>query len=131
LAGAGGGGDDDFSVGGGESGTELEDEGSDGEDFSDRDGMDPDGGVAGAEFAECRGWEAETLGDSGAMAGGKKKQQEPERQPEEGGESEGDAVEGVHAGRAWAKQVPDAGSSGSVRRCAALRVATAPMIMGW
>ena len=132
LAGAGGGGDDDFYVRAGESGTELEDEGGDGEDFSDGDGMDPDGGVAGAEFAECCGREAETLGDSGAMARGKKKQQEPERQPEEGGESEGDAVEGVHADGAWAKrQVPVAGSRGSVRWCAALRVATAPMIMGW
>jgi hypothetical protein len=116
LAGASGGGDDDFYFRAGESGTELEDEGGDGENFSDRDGVDPNGGVAGAEFAECGGGEAETLGDSGAMARGKEQQQEPERQPEDGGESEGDAVEGVHAGWAWAKrQVPVAGSKGPIR----------------
>jgi hypothetical protein len=117
LAGSRGGGDDDAEISVRQCFAEFQKEGSDGEDFADGDGMDPNGGVAGAEFTERCRRKTEALCEPGAMAGRKSQQGQPERQSDDGGESEREAVEGVHAVR-----VPV--------RNPALRVATAPMIMG-
>ena len=112
LAGAGGGGDDDTELGvsAGERFAQAQDERGGSEDFSDGNGVEPDGAGdvwRGERLFQAGGNEAEALAEAFAIFAGDEHDGEPVRQSNDQDESECGAIEDGHT----------------------LRGGTAPMIM--